>query len=69
MMHIVCFAETIRLRQKHLSYIHYDSYYDQVIYLFQNSSGMHQVYKQCCKICFDISRKRLKGLSLVLAGS
>ena len=36
---------------------------------FQNSSGMQSVYNQYFKIHYIVSRKRLKGLSLVLAGS
>ena len=43
-----------------------------VIYLFiyfQNSSGMQSVYNQYFNIHYIVSRKRLKGLSLVLAGS
>ena len=41
------------------------------IYLcyFQNSSGMQSVYNQDFKIHYIVSRKLLKGLSLVLAGS
>ena len=39
------------------------------LFFFLNSSGMQSVYNQYFKIHYIVSRKRLKGLSLVLAGS